>query len=820
MINDNILFKYKNIFNKLINLTQLLRTTLEECGVNLEGKENASFYDLLKCVVKIDSVAPKVNFNNFKDRREHKHFFIINENNHKEDITNFLLENKKIYYLDYVLLDKILFYMSFLRWYLTQMNVPQVYINEATTLKSLILLLKKIKIYQPTSIVINELNENNQLYVRVNKENIINFSVISDIDDSQVPLYTITDSDQQALYNIKCISSPNYNLYLPEGENTIQKNIITPKNIMSSLPHTETYVIEFNGYSLYKPSTITFDAIIIENPYEITELTVQNVNELSNYYQSENEGYISDTWQIDVELKNDQGIGITGKQIYLAIEDDEPFASILTNQGNATYIGTIPYVNNDFIDYNEYDKPNAIRLYTDTQHSIDYTKSKKIYITDEQYEEKPLNNGSIIIEADKGLKYYYAPITGNNEVKFRIDIDADDNLQSGVTCNIIYDIIEKTDLNLHIYTDFDPKYDTEEFYAINLYYEPVVLIPELIKYKGYLNDIDVTLTFRDIETSLLLQDHIYDNETIIVNNKECNIQNSQAHFIIPSNINEEMSFYITLHKDTDQEMTLIKDLKIKSNFILPTRNTFSSNPSIYYKPQGQITQSSIIINDNDNDYTIMTDENGKLLLTEDFSSIGTHNLILYSNTNDNVNEVIGYKYRILAYFEVEEEYNTNSITYNITFFDNTTYSTGDYVDYIQIINANNETVPLSNPNIIINETEDEYAHVSITIKYDTIFQGTNKFITQLGDYTEERTFILHPTLVEDLDIQEDGNLIISAIFANDVDNTELGTDLEFSDGSIYLLQTIIEDPDHIDEVITEINIDENNNLIYKKIKDL
>ena len=126
---------------------------------------------------------------------------------------------------------------------------------------------------------------------------------------------------------------------------------------------------------------------------------------------------------------------------------------------------------------------------------------------------------------------------------------------------------------------------------------------------------------------------------------------------------------------------------------------------------------------------------------------------------------------------------------------------------------------MGSTNIIIKETQADTKEVTVTIKYDNNIQGESKFIVNIDGNQEERTFTLYPELVEDLNIQSDGNLIVSSIFANAVDNTELTTDLDFTEGSIYVLQTIITDPDRIDEVITEISLD-NNGLTYKKIKDL
>ena len=312
---------------------------------------------------------------------------------------------------------------------------------------------------------------------------------------------------------------------------------------------------------------------------------------------------------------------------------------------------------------------------------------------------------------------------------------------------------------------------------------------------------------------------MYYTMEIIINSEEYTIQNSQTHFVIPSNINDETNYNITLHPNTSEETTLIKTLQIKSNFILPDKNNFAAKPTIYYKPLGEVSQNNIVIDDNGTEHTISTNNVGKLLLTEAFSTIGTHNLILYTNTNDNVNEVVGYKYKISARFDIEEEYHTNYIKYIVTIFDNTSYNMGDYINYIQIKNENNENISLGSTNIIIQETQADTTEVTVTINYDNNIQGESKFIVNIDGNQEKRTFTLYPELVEDLNIQSDGNLIVSSIFANAVDNTELTTDLDFTEGSIYVLQTIITDPDRIDEVITEISLD-NNGLTYKKIKDL
>ena len=187
---NNIESKYQIIYNKLITLKSLLKQKIEECDVDWEAciedeynnvtqedlnNNQISFDDLIRCLIHINYKGTKKSFTDY--------------NGHipTYDTTGTIHEK------DYYLIERINFYMDFLRWFLIEMGVSNVFINRAKTLKELILLLDYVPIYTDTEISIINLDEEGKFEAFLNQRNVLEYELISlkTQESVNVPRYTI-----------------------------------------------------------------------------------------------------------------------------------------------------------------------------------------------------------------------------------------------------------------------------------------------------------------------------------------------------------------------------------------------------------------------------------------------------------------------------------------------------------------------------------------------------------------------------------------------------------------------------------------------------
>ena len=224
-LSTNIKQKYNLIYFKLIELKGLLKEKLEECHVDWEAcindpnnditaellaENKASFTQLIKCLVHIDSYAPHKEITDYNGYQIHN-----NSVTYLDETNSDYYQNKTIHTKDYILIDKIYYYMSFLRWFLREMNVSQYDINEARTLKALILLLDKVTIYENIEFIAPT-NENDEIVMYTDIQNSLNYYFISSKTQEEVniPLYTLqcTSENNNVSFMIIDVQTMNWRL--------------------------------------------------------------------------------------------------------------------------------------------------------------------------------------------------------------------------------------------------------------------------------------------------------------------------------------------------------------------------------------------------------------------------------------------------------------------------------------------------------------------------------------------------------------------------------------------------------------------------------
>ena len=681
-LSTNIKQKYNLIYFKLIELKGLLKEKLEECHVDWEAcindpnnditaellaENKASFTQLIKCLVHIDSYAPHKEITDYNGYQIHN-----NSVTYLDETNSDYYQNKTIHTKDYILIDKIYYYMSFLRWFLREMNVSQYDINEARTLKALILLLDKVTIYENIEFIAPT-NENDEIVMYTDIQNSLNYYFISSKTQEEVniPLYTLQctsennnvsfmiidvqtmnwrlvdneshrvgdyyeidfcleadhdipdeqlnniyksyslsgtitrkDKNKIRIYygtwaeiddsipitinipqkivnhklydNVRVVyQSDEYNLTYPNGKH--ETGVFIKPVINENLPQDIECTLTFNGYQQYKPLTTDFTITVYENPFIMDPVVIKNNNDTSIYYESEDEGYRTDEWLIYLILKNYKNEPIISKEIYLQIEDEEPFTEPLITDmnGYAYYIGTIPYFNSDFIEYENYNMPDAIKFFI-RDGDIDFEDSTKLYYenTNESYQTvvtQPLMQSEIegkmmTVGQDNNnnpiTKLFYYYVFDENH-KYLINFDTSQTLVLGEEYEIQYPA-QKNDLALKIYTTGDPVHDTSVIKKINLYHQPVDMVIQSTSDDIYVgSEITILITFYNILTGQPLDEHIYDGEKIQINiegNKTTHtVTNSQVSYeytITDSGVNEIVA---TIHYQTDEQTIISKE---------------------------------------------------------------------------------------------------------------------------------------------------------------------------------------------------------------------------------------------------------------------
>lgn len=284
-------------------------------------------------------------------------------------------------------------------------------------------------------------------------------------------------------------------------------------------------------------------------------------------------------------------------------------------------------------------------------------------------------------------------------------------------------------------------------------------------------------------------------------------------------------------------------IKILSHFILPNKKTFfyPDTPDIYYVPYhtneyntdewndiSKINKQVLITSyyydtddDNqiqylDNNQVIYTNQYGILHRINDYTDIHTYTLSLTANS-DNLNEHIYYTYQIVKPFDIQLIKQTDFfVEYNIHIYDINNYNMGDYYNK-NIISFNYNIRDVC---IITEKNYDTYYDINLIIPSRNATSGKPiELLVNFNNYCETVTFelpIINITYVSDIEVDYDGNLIITELNDNPMGQEILSKITLTDNHNLQIDKDIVND---IFDVIINVNIDNNDNIVYQYYGD-
>lgn len=384
MSSTDVVNEYIAIINKLEELRLLLKDKLTQLKV-IDNDDllaaNMTFPKLLTKVnpTDINSVINKQLPNFPIDRTTDfvTDFKINGEYNQQYSIEAF----------NSLLIDKLNFYRNYLMYQLENMGIDKNEINQAITIKNLILLLDKIeKIKTIDNIILNETT------LFVNQNNTLNVSILDETNE-EVEVGTLEIYD-----NNICIYKKNIGEEVVITPTIVGQHTYTFRytNILTNENNEEIAIKKYKTSDFF---TVTFDIIY---PSLQGFFTLQNITTTSEYYTGElddSSGNITDKWNIDVTIFNSNGQSINKPisfDIYMYDDEHLVTQGVTNNLGHAQITNVlIPYSNSDFITFRE----PAVIYFTDmdSEYVVDDLNIKDLSFI----QDPTLINGEITYERIK-----------------------------------------------------------------------------------------------------------------------------------------------------------------------------------------------------------------------------------------------------------------------------------------------------------------------------------------------------------------------------------------------------------------------------------
>ncbi len=761
MTATDVVNEYVAIINKLEELRLLLKKKLIQLKVidssGLIDGENVTFPKLLTKVnpTDIGSIINKQLPNQPVDLTDDfvTDFKINGSLNSQYSIEDF----------NSLLIDKFNFYREYLMYQLENMGVNKNEINQAITIKNLILLLNKI---DKIKTIDNIVCEDEIIYI--NQNNVLNV-YIYDETDIEVEIGTL-----EIYENGICIYS----------ENIGEEIIITPTTIGE-----HTY--NFKYVNKNKDTNITIDKYITSELFSITinvtypplegSFTLQNVTTTSKYYTGNEDdffGYESDKWDIDINITNiNQEIPF---HIYMYDEEHLVTMGATDSTGHIKLTNiNIPYLNSDFISSREF----AITRYNPIDEPLNDIVIDDIdelsFIKDPTFVDGNLTYERVTFTKDNYLDDLNGCITNiqytNNNIQYTTFSTSEHVKMSEITnLDVIIDhfiteifyktqninnIITITELDYETLTNIKYEYEknipdytvllilktslndsthpnTELYHDITIYNEPLKIETNLTWYKSD-SDIPthITCVLYDEETNQLLDnlDEIY---KLDINGTEYIMESSTYNYEIDINALPygETDFNVTLYKSDIELLSLNKKITLLSNFELPSQTIYYANdtPNIYYKPKGIVTQNKQV---KVNNVTKYTNAEGLIHDIKSDNTIGTYNLTLVASS-DNLTEQRTFSYEIKKPFTITrlnyDQY--SSVVYQIVFHSDVV----NVNDYVTITDKNDNIINYTYTQSI--DVQNNVKTFNITINKTSNNVGVNTITVIVNGYTESQTF--------------------------------------------------------------------------------
>lgn len=668
-----------------------------------------------------------------------------------------------------LLIDKFNFYREYLMYQLENMGVSKNEINQAITIKNLILLLDKVdKIKTIDNITCDDttiyINQNNILDVYIYDETGI------EVKKGTLEIYE----------NGTCIYSENIGEEVIITPTTIGQHTYNFKYVNKD-KNTNTTI---NKYITSELFSITID--VIYPPLEGV-FTLQNITTTSKYYTGNEDdfiGYENDKWDIDVNIFdiNQNSINQTIPfDIYMYDDQHLVTSGVTDATGHVKLTNvTIPYANSDLIDFRE----SAITFYiideqqnnvvtTDNIDELSFIKNptfvdgrltyKRAIFTKNNYLDDL--NGCVIDVQQNGTSIQYTTFSTSEHIKLSEINNLSETIGHLVTevfykTKTINDVVTITELDYETLVNKKYQYDknspdysvplilkttlddpthpnVELYHDITIYHVPFRIDTELTWYKTDPNiPSGIAFVLYDEETNQPL-DHLEQTYKLNINGTEYGMDSPTYIYEIDMDALPygETNLNVTLYENDIEFITLNKKITLLSNFELPSQTTYYANdtPDIYYKPKGIVTQNKQV---KVNNVTKYTNSKGLIHDIKSDNTIGTHNLTLVASSDD-LTEQKTFSYEIKKPFTITrlsyDQY--SSVVYQIVFYYPHVVNVHDYVT---ITDENNNTINYTYKESV--DVQNNIATFNITINKTNNNVGINTITVTANNYTESQTF--------------------------------------------------------------------------------
>lgn len=668
-----------------------------------------------------------------------------------------------------LLIDKFNFYREYLMYQLENMGVSKNEINQAITIKNLILLLDKVdKIKTIDNITCDD------TIIYINQNNILNVYIY---DETGIE---VEKGTLEIYENGTCIYSENIGKEVIITPTTIGEHTYNFKYVNKD-KNTNTTI---NKYITSELFSITID--VIYPPLE-GFFTLQNITTTSKYYTGNEDdfiGYENDKWNIDVNIFdiNQNSINQTIPfDIYMYDDQHLVTSGVTDATGHVKLTNvTIPYANSDLIDFRE----SAITFYiideqqnnvatTDDIDELSFIKNptfvdgrltyKRAIFTKNNYLDDL--NGCVIDIQQNGTSIQYTTFSTSEHIKLSEINNLSETIGHLVTevfykTKTINDVVTITELDYETLVNKKYQYDknspdysvslilkttlddpthpnVELYHDITIYHVPFRIDTELTWYKTDPNiPSSIAFVLYDEETNQPL-DHLEQTYKLNINGTEYSMDSSTYIYKIDMDALPygETNLNVTLYENDIEFITLNKKITLLSNFELPSQTTYYANdtPDIYYKPKGIVTQNKQV---KVNNITKYTNAKGLIHDIKSDNTIGTHNLTLVASS-DYLTEQKTFSYEIKEPFTITrlsyDQY--SSVVYQIVFY----YPhIVDVNDYVIITDKNNNTINYTYEESI--DVQNNIETFNITINKTNNNVGINTITVTANNYTESQTF--------------------------------------------------------------------------------
>ena len=667
-----------------------------------------------------------------------------------------------------LLIDKFNFYREYLMYQLENMGVSKNEINQAITIKNLILLLDKVdKIKTIDNITCDDTT------IYINQNNILNVYIY---DETGIE---VKKGTLEIYENGTCIYSGNIGEEVIITPTTIGEHTYNFKYVNKD-KNTNTTI---NKYITSELFSITID--VIYPPLE-GFFTLQNITTTSKYYTGNEDdfiGYENDKWDIDVNIFdiNQNSINQTIPfDIYMYDDQHLVTSGVTDATGHVKLTNvTIPYANSDLIDFRE----SAITFYiideqqnnvvtTDNIDELSFIKNptfvdgrltyKRAIFTKNNYLDDL--NGCVIDVQQNGTSIQYTTFSTSEHIKLSEINNLSETIGHLVTevfykTKTINDVVTITELDYETLVNKKYQYDknspdysvplilkttlddpthpnAELYHDINIYHVPFRIDTELTWYKTDPNiPSGIAFVLYDEETNQPL-DHLEQTYKLNINGMEYGMDSSTYIYEIDMDALPygETNLNVTLYENDIEFITLNKKITLLSNFELPSQTTYYANdtPDIYYKPKGIVTQNKQV---KVNNVTKYTNAKGLIHDIKSDNTIGTHNLTLVASSDD-LTEQKTFSYEIKKPFTITRlSYDQSSVVYQIVFYYPHVVNVHDYVT---ITDENNNTINYTYEERI--DFQNKIETFNITINKTNNNVGINTITVTANNYTESQTF--------------------------------------------------------------------------------